>query len=160
MGSYFQLTCNKMLVQTFLLPLFILQTNSAPQRSLACIFGCTRSHSIDIVNETENPISLRSAISVINHNFHNNCQGQLNMVPSKQYRNLRVKYEKLPSKSKNHWSIKRNRRKNKVKISYISIQGNCCWRTCDRNGLCDNYGLSEEKPPKFKSIFTISTVEC
>merc|ERR1712012_595643 len=117
---------HKMLVQFLVLPLFISQTYSAPQISFACIFGC--SHRVD------SPTNARIAIDPIPNNFHDDCEGQLNMVPSKQYKNLRVKYEKMSSESKNKWTIKRNRRKDRVKISYISIKGNCCWKTCDRNG--------------------------
>ena len=76
------------------------------------------------------------------------------------HRDLRVKYEKLSSENKNKWTIKRNKRKDRVKISYISVKGNCCWKTCDRNGNCDNFELGEEKHPNFQSIFTISTSKC
>merc|ERR1711945_36250 len=101
------------------------------------------SHSVD------SPVHERIAIDPIPNSFHDDCEGQLIMVPSKQYKNLRVKYEKLSSESKNKWTIKRNRRKERVKISYIYVNGNC-----------DNFQLGEEKHPNFQSIFTISTSKC
>merc|ERR1712079_977874 len=141
------LKCNNMLVQTLLLPLFISQIQTAPQEiALGCIF-CPQTRSVF------------DAIAI--SDFKNaGCEGQLKIIPSRKFRNLRTEYKKLPSESKNKWSIMRNKRKDKVKIDYISIKGNCCWKTCDRNLNCDTYGLGEEKTPKYPSIYTISTSKC
>merc|ERR1712130_128238 len=139
------LKCNNMLVQTLLLPLFISQIQTAPQNSeiaLGCIF-CAQTRSVFSLPE-------RST----------GCEGQLKIIPSRKFRNLRTEYKKLPSESKNKWSIMRNKRKDKVKIDYVSIKGNCCWKTCDRNLNCETYGLGEEKTPKYPSIYTISTSKC
>ena len=72
-----------MLVQFLVLPLFISQTYSAPQISFACIFGC--SHSVD------SPTHARIAIDPIPNSFHDDCEGQLNLVPSKQYKKVELK---------------------------------------------------------------------
>jgi len=71
-----------------------------------------------------------------------------------------VEYDALTAKNARNWSIKRNKRQNKVKIDYVTIQGNCCWRTCDRKGNCDNFGLNEEKQPRFSFIKKIRAFEC
>ena len=76
------------------------------------------------------------------------------------HRNLQVEYDTLKAKNTRNWSIKRNKRRNKVKIDYVTIQGNCCWRTCDRKGNCDNFGLNEEKQPRFSFIKKIRAFEC
>merc|ERR1712228_356151 len=138
------LKCNNMLVQTLLLPLFISHIQTAPQEiALGCIF-CPQTRSV---------IALPNFPSA-------GCEGQLKIIPSRKFRNLRTEYKKLLSESKTKWSIMRNKRKDKVKIDYVSIKGNCCWKTCDRNLNCDTYGLGEEKTPKYPSIYTISTSEC
>ena len=71
-----------------------------------------------------------------------------------------MEYDTLSSKNARKWSIKRNKRQNKVKIDYVTIQGNCCWRTCDRKGNCDNFGLNEEKQPRFSFVKKIRAFEC
>merc|ERR1712130_71314 len=146
------LKCNNMLVQTLLIPLFISQIQTAPKNSeiaLGCIF-CAQTRSVF------DAISI-DAISITDSK---SCEGQLNIIPSRKFRYLRTEYKKVPSESKNKWSIMRNKRKDKVKIDYVSIKGNCCWKTCDRNLNCDTYGLGEEKTPKYPSIYTISTSKC
>ena len=88
------------------------------------------------------------------------CLNQLNKIIFVILRNLQMEYDTLSSKNARKWSIKRNKRQNEVKIDYVTIQGHCCWRSCDHNGNCDNFGLNEEKQPRFSFVKKIRAFEC
>ena len=56
--------------------------------------------------------------------------------------------------------IKKNRKKNNLAFTYISVTGQCCWETCDRFGTCDSFGPGDEKRPRGQFIKSIKGFEC
>ena len=57
--------------------------------------------------------------------------------------------------------VRINKKRNKQAIDFVSITGNCCWRTCDRRaGICDDFAPGEEKSPRGLFISKITAFDC
>jgi len=89
------------------------------------------------------------------------CKGTLQIIPPLQRRNELIdKFEKENFMDNFSQVIKKNRKKNNLAFTYISVTGQCCWETCDRFGTCDSFGPGDEKSPRGQFIKSIKGFEC
>jgi len=58
------------------------------------------------------------------------------------------------------WRIRRNRRRRILKIEYVKVIGTCCWETEDMHGNIEEFGIFEERWPRFEYIYKIRSKEC
>ena len=58
------------------------------------------------------------------------------------------------------FQIKANKKKDKARTNYISIEGTCCWVIENRHGETEELGLGESKIPKIAYISTLKTKKC
>ena len=69
-------------------------------------------------------------------------------------------FRKESSKDEFWTVIRKNMKKNNHAFTYISVTGQCCWKTCDRFGTCDEFGPGDEKSPRGQFIKSIRGSEC
>merc|ERR1711971_664283 len=91
------------------------------------------------------------------HPRRDGCSGQAIVVPDFR----RGDVEKSSGEGFSRvFQIKANKKKDKAKTNYISIEGTCCWVIGNRHGETEELGLGESKIPKIAYISTLKTKKC
>ena len=58
------------------------------------------------------------------------------------------------------FQIKANKKKNRARTNYISIEGTCCWVIENRHGETEELGLGQSKEPKIAYISQVKSKKC
>merc|ERR1712107_281815 len=85
------------------------------------------------------------------------CDGKMIVVPKFKRANL----EKVDSDGyTQRWKIGANNSKDKVRTTYITIEGTCCWEIEDRHGNSETIKSGWEGVPSISHLKFIKTQKC
>jgi len=85
------------------------------------------------------------------------CDGKMIVVPKFKRANL----EKVDTDGYDQrWIIKANKDKDRVRTTYITIEGTCCWEITDRHGNSETIKSGWEGVPSISHLKIIDTKKC